>query len=147
MHPPPSLSDSTIVNALRRKGYKATPQRIAIARFVLGSRNHPTVQEVYNEVRQTYATVSLATVYKTLNVLAELGLVQELPFVHGDTRFDSNVEPHVNLVCRGCGRINDLENRLAREIVTRIADTTKFTLTGQRLDVYGLCQRCRKHVS
>ena len=143
MHPPPSLSDSTIVNALRRKGYKATPQRIAISRFVLRNRNHPTVQEVYNEVRQTYPTVSLATVYKTLNFLSELGLVQELPFLHGETRFDSYVEPHVNLVCRRCGKVNDLENRLAREVVTRIANTTKFTPTGQRLDVYGLCQRCR----
>ena len=143
MHPPPSLSDSTIVNALRRKGYKATPQRIAISRFVLRNRNHPTVQEVYNEVRQTYPTVSLATVYKTLNFLSELGLVQELPFLHGETRFDSYVEPHVNLVCHRCGKVNDLENRLAREVVTRIANTTKFTPTGQRLDVYGLCQRCR----
>ena len=143
MHPLPSVSDSTIVNALRRKGYKATPQRIAISRFVLRNRNHPTVQEVYNEVRQTYPTVSLATVYKTLNFLSELGLVQELPFLHGETRFDSYVEPHVNLVCRRCGKVNDLENRLAREVVTRIANTTKFTPTGQRLDVYGLCQRCR----
>ena len=143
MHLASSISDSTIVNALRRKGYKATPQRIAISRFVLGNRNHPTVQEVYNEVRQTHPTVSLATVYKTLNFLSELGLVQELPFLHGETRFDSYVEPHVNLVCRRCGKVNDLENRLAREVVTRIANTTKFTPTGQRLDVYGLCQRCR----
>ena len=143
MHSPQSLSDSTIVDALRRKGYKATPQRIAISRFVLRNRNHPTVQEVYNEVRQTYPTVSLATVYKTLSFLTELGLVQELPFAHGETRFDSYVEPHVNLVCRRCGKVNDLENRLAQEIVRKIASTARFTPTGQRLDVYGLCQRCR----
>jgi Fur family peroxide stress response transcriptional regulator len=143
MHISQPLPDSTIVNTLRRKGHKATPQRIAISRLVLGKRNHPTVQEVYNEVRRTHPTVSLATVYKTLSFLTELGAVQELPFSHGEARFDSYVEPHINLVCHRCGRINDLENRLAREIVTRIASTTRFTPTGQRLDVYGLCQRCR----
>lgn len=143
MHPPELLSDSTIVNALRSKGHKATPQRIAISRLVLGKRNHPTVQEVYNEVRRMHPTVSLATVYKTLSFLTELGVVQELPFSHKEARFDSYVEPHINLVCHRCGKINDLENHLAREIVTRIANTTRFTPTSQRLDVYGLCHRCR----
>ncbi len=136
------LSDATIVEALRRKGYKATPQRITICRFVLRSRDHPTAQEIYRQVRHTYPTVSLATVYKTLGVLSELGLVQELPFQHGETRFDSHVEPHVNLVCRRCGNVSDLEHRLAREMVARVAATARFSPFGQRLDLYGLCQRC-----
>jgi len=142
MSPSKFLSDAKIVEALRRKGYKATPQRIAICRFVLRSRDHPTTQEIYRELRHTYPTVSLATVYKTLGVLSDLGLVQELPFEHGETRFDSYAEPHVNLVCRRCGNVSDLEQRLAREIVARVAATARFTPTGQRLDVYGLCQRC-----
>ena len=99
-------------------------------------------QQIYREVRHTHPTVSLATVYKTLGVLSQLGLVQELPFEHGETMFDSYVEPHVNLVCRRCGNVSDLEHRLAREIVARVAATARFTPTGQRLDVYGLCQRC-----
>ena len=138
-------SDATIVEGLRRKGYKATPQRIAICRFVLRSRDHPTAQEIYREVRHAYPTVSLATVYKTLDVLSELRLVQELRFEHGKTKFDSYVEPHVNLVCRRCGNVSDLEHRLAREMVARVAATARFTPTDQRLDVYGLCQRCGRN--
>jgi len=144
MNPSKPLSDAKIVEALRRRGYKATPQRIAICRFVLHNRAHPTAQETYREVRQAYPTVSLATVYKTLSVLSELGLVQELPLGHGEARFDSYVEPHVNLVCRRCGNISDLEHRLAREIVTRVAAVANFTPTGQRLDMYGICQKCSR---
>jgi len=136
------LSDAKIVEALRRSGYKATPQRIAICRFVLHSRAHPNAQETYREVRHTYPTVSLATIYKTLSVLSRLGLVQELPLENGETRFDSYVKPHVNLVCRRCGKISDLEHRLAREIVAKVAAVANFTPTGQRLDMYGTCQKC-----
>jgi Fur family peroxide stress response transcriptional regulator len=134
--------DTAIIEALRKKGYKATSQRIAICRFAVRSRDHPTAQRIYGEVKSVYPTVSLATVYKTLHVLNELRLVQELPFPDGETRFDSYVEPHANLVCRRCGNISDVHYPVTRGMVARIAAKAKFTLTGQRLDIYGLCERC-----
>ena len=138
-----ALSDDTaIIEALRKKGYKATSQRIAICRFALRGRNHPTAQRIYGEVKSVYPTVSLATVYKTLHVLKDLGLVQELAFPEGETRFDSYAQPHANLVCQGCGNISDVDDPVTREMVARIASRAKFTLTGQRLDIYGLCERC-----
>ena len=81
-------NDALIIQALRSKGYKATPQRIAVCRIALSSREHPSVQKIYREVRKTHSTVSLATVYKTLNILKESGLVQELNFSQGQKRFD-----------------------------------------------------------
>ena len=74
------VSDTSIISALRRRGFRATSQRIAICRFALGSREHPTAQRIFTEVRKVHPTVSLATVYKTLQVLKELHLVQELAF-------------------------------------------------------------------
>ena len=136
-------SDAALIEALRNKGYKATPQRIAICRFALSSREHPSVQRVYEEVKEIHPTISLATVYKTLHILTELGLIQELDFSNGQARFDSYVEPHVNLVCLRCGNIRDMEDPAAREMVARIAATAEFTRTGQRLDVYGICKTCR----
>jgi Fur family peroxide stress response transcriptional regulator len=136
-------SDASIIQALRGKGYKATPQRIAICRFALSSREHPSVQRIFAEVKEIHSTVSLATVYKTLRILTELGLIQELDFSKGQARFDSYVEPHVNLVCLRCGNIRDMEDPAAREMVARIAATAEFTRTGQRLDVYGICKTCR----
>jgi len=139
-------SDAALIEALRNKGYKATPQRIAICRFVLHSRDHPTAQRIYDEVKKVHPTVSLATVYKTLQVLDELDLIQELDFPQSQARFDSYMKPHVNLICLRCGNIRDFDDPAAREIVVRIASTAEFILTGQRLDIYGLCKTCHARV-
>jgi Fur family peroxide stress response transcriptional regulator len=142
MHP--ASSDASIIEALRNKGYKATSQRIAICRFALRSRDHPSAQRIYRAVKLVHPTVSLATVYKTLHVLKELRLIQELAFSEGETRFDPYVKPHANLVCRGCGNISDVEDRVTRDMVARVAARARFTLIGQRLDIYGICERCSR---
>ena len=82
-------SDAAAIEALRNKGYKATPQRIAICRIALNSRAHPSAQQVYDEVKKIHPTISLATVYKTLEVLRDLDLMQEINFPKGQARSDS----------------------------------------------------------
>ena len=135
-------SDAVIIEILRKKGYKATTQRIAICRFALQSRDHPSAQSIYDEVRRVHPTVSLATVYKTLQILKEHGLVQELDFPESQARFDSYVEPHINLICQLCGNIQDFDDKAAREMVERVATKAEFTRKGQRLDIYGVCRTC-----
>jgi Fur family peroxide stress response transcriptional regulator len=135
-------SEATIIDALRKRGFRATPQRIAICRLALNNRNHPTAQKIYDEVREFHPTVSLATVYKTLQMLTKLGLIQELDFPEEKARFDSYVEPHINLVCSRCGIITDLDDPAMRDMIKRITATAKFTWTGQRLDIYGICKTC-----
>jgi len=85
-------SDSSTIKALRGKGYKATPQRIAISRFALHNHTHPTAQSIYSEVKKVYPTVSLATIYKTVQILKEVGLIQELNLPKDQTRFDPNMD-------------------------------------------------------
>lgn len=121
---------------------KATSQRIAIRRYVMDSREHPTAQRVYEGVKKVHLTVSLATVYKTLSVLEKLNLVQELAFAKGETRFDSFMEPHINLVCRRCGSVADVDDIVAREMVVSVTREAGFSPTGQRIDIYGICARC-----
>ncbi len=135
-------SETSIIEALRKRGFKATPQRIAICRLILNNRNHPTAQKIYDEVREFHPTVSLSTVYKTLQMLTKLGLIQELGFPEGQARFDSYVEPHINLVCLRCGSIRDLDDPAARDMIARITATAEFTHRGQRLDIYGICKTC-----
>lgn len=142
-----TLSDASIIDALRRKGFKATSQRIAICRFALGSREHPTAQRIFTEVRKVHPTVSLATVYKTLQVLKELHLVRELAFPQAESRFDSFAEPHLNVVCVRCGEVVDVNDRSAREIVLRAAAKTRYTVTEQRFDIYGICEKCKRRRS
>ena len=135
-------SDASAIEALRSKGYKATPQRIAICRIALNSRAHPSALQVYDEVKKVHPTVSLATVYKTLEVLRDLVLVQEINFPKGQARFDSYMNPHINLICLKCGNITDLDDITVKEITKKVAAATKFKPNGQRMDVYGICQKC-----
>jgi Fur family peroxide stress response transcriptional regulator len=137
-----TASDSAIINAIRKRGYKATSQRIAICRLVLSSREHPTAQRIYRDIKRLHPTVSVATVYKTPRVLRELHLVQELAFPEGETRFDSNLGPHVNVVCLQCGSVRDLNDQAIRNVVGRATSRIRFTVTGQRFDVYGICEKC-----
>jgi Fur family transcriptional regulator, peroxide stress response regulator len=136
-----SLSTSHI-SLLRESGLRSTPQRLAIVDEVF-NRHHPTVAEIHETVRRQFPTIGLATVYNTLRSLTERGFVKELPF--GDaTRFDVNVEPHANLVCNRCGRIEDSDacGDLISEIRQRVANGDGFRPESQRIDIYGLCSEC-----
>jgi Fur family peroxide stress response transcriptional regulator len=133
----------SVIDALRRNGFKATPQRIAICNFALGSRDHPTAQEIHGEVKKVYPTVSLTTVYKTLQVLKQLHLIQELAFSGGE-RFDSHMEPHINVMCVRCGEVLDINDQSTRDMVDRAAAKTKYTFTEQRFDIYGICAKCNE---
>ena len=136
-------TDTTIIDTLRKKGYKATAQRIAVCRFALNSRDHPNAQKIYAEVKKIQPTVSLATVYKTLQILKEQDLIQELDLPESKARFDSYMDPHINVVCLQCGAIQDFSDNIAREMVERVAAKADFSRTGQRIDIYGVCKMCR----
>ncbi len=136
--------DEQIMEVLRNNGYRATPQRISVARCVLTSREHPTAESIYNEVRRLHPTISMSTVYNTLHVLKELNLVQELEFNEIGVRFDPNTKPHFNLVCNRCGEIFDLDEPLIEEALERVERRVGFKRTGQRVDVYGFCRRCTR---
>ena len=134
--------EKTIIDALRRKGYKATPQRIAICSFALQSHDHPTAQQIYNQVQKDHPTVSLATIYKTLQVLQELNLVQEMGCLEGQARFDPLMSPHINLICSQCGEIRDLVDQEAQNVVMQVSTVGNFLALGQRIDIYGICNKC-----
>ena len=135
-------SDASAIEALRKKGYKATPQRIAICRFILNSRDHPTAQQVYDQVKKIHPTVSLATVYKTLEVLKTLDLIQEISPPQRQARFDSYMKPHINLICLKCGNIADLDVTTALEEITKVAAAARFKPKRQRIDIFGICKEC-----
>lgn len=135
-------SDSVIISALRRGGYKATPQRIEICRSVLGCREHPSAQKIYGKVKKAYPTVSLATIYKTLDILKELGMLQELSIPQGQARLDPNMNLHINLICLQCGKIIDSDSESLQEDLKRVAAEAKFSTALQRIDIYGKCEKC-----
>lgn len=134
--------EDSYIAMLHEAGLRSTPQRLAIVSEVF-NRHHPSVAEVYETVRRQFPTIGLATVYNTLRTLTDRGCVRELPFSDA-TRFDVNLEPHTNLVCRRCGRIEDSAacDDLIGEIRRRIEAEAAFKPEAQRVDVYGLCTSC-----
>jgi len=107
------------------------------------SRHHPTVAEIFDAVRREFPTIGLATVYNTLRSITERELVRELPFANA-TRFDVNLNPHANLVCKRCGLIEDADEctELINEMLSRVTTGSGFAPEGQRVDIYGLCRNC-----
>jgi Fur family peroxide stress response transcriptional regulator len=134
-----------LVRGLRANGHRLTPQRLAVLRVLAQSPAHPSVEQIYEQVRRKYPMISRSTVYKTVETLKEMAEVLELEFSGASNRYDGRrVEPHPHLICRGCGAINDLELPAMMREAREVADRTGYELIGHRLDFYGLCPDCRK---
>ncbi len=96
------------LKVLKDRGLKATPQRVAVLKE-LGKKTHPTMDEIYSGIRVDNPTISLATVYKNVNLLKEQGIVIEINIPSGKMRYDYLSHPHIHLVCKNCGCVEDLD--------------------------------------
>jgi Fur family iron response transcriptional regulator len=99
---------SAIIDRLRNSGIQPTPQRIAVAEFVLSTAAHPTADEVWMHVRSQCPTISRATVYNTLNLFAEKGLLKPQPLREGVVVFDPHVKPHHHFIDEDTGKVIDV---------------------------------------
>ena len=137
------MTPQEIAEKLREWGVRVTPQRLAIAEAVLNSEDHPSVQQIFERVRDHFPSMTLATIYSTLDVLERSGLIQELPFPQF-SRYESNMDPHVNLVCIQCGNV--IDSIVGQDAVVRLRDQisgqANFQVAWQRVDFHGWCRRC-----
>lgn len=92
---------------LKEHQLKATPQRLAVLK-VLEKHEHPTMDELYCTIKEEHPSISLATVYKNVNALKEAGVVAEVNMPNGKMRYDVFVEPHIHVVCKTCGKVQDM---------------------------------------
>ena len=139
----------TVVERLRQAGYRLTPQRQAVIEALADSHSHPTAAELYERVRARYPMMGLATVYKTLELLLDLGEVVETGLGPGGARYEPNLHPHVNLVCRKCGRVADVPlTATAGDVgqpltwVAGRAAEVGFTIQGGHIEYFGVCAAC-----
>ena len=140
----PQTRFEELVNKLREREYRLTPQRIALLRLLAASDGHPSAAHLYDQIEAQFPTTSLATVYKTLNVLKEMGEVLELGFSDGDNRYDgNNPRPHPHLICINCRNILDSEANLAQSLIQEVAQSSGYQIISHRLDFYGLCPDCQ----
>ena len=130
-----------LTGLFRERGLKVTPQRQCIFRALHETRLHPTAESVYDEVRQEMPTISLRTVYQTLNDLAAMGELLHLDLGTGSARFDPNVEAiHHHLVCESCGLVRDVHAEVGPLDPDSLPDG--FTVSGAELVVRGRCAAC-----
>jgi Fur family transcriptional regulator, peroxide stress response regulator len=133
-----------MVSALRRGGLRLTPQREAVCWELAGDESHPTAQALYDRLKPRFSSLSLATVYNTLQILVEQGLIHELGSAgDGTVHYDADPFPHVNLVCIRCHRIEDLAQPGLQAIAREIDRTSGYRVQGARIVFYGVCQQCQ----
>lgn len=130
---------------LRDHGLKSTHQRDLIVREFFRRHQHLTVEELLAKVRSADPTVGYATVYRTLKLLSECGLALKREFGGGRARFEHPTDHHHDhLICMKCGKIIEFENDSIEEMQERVCRRHKFLLTSHKMELYGLCGRCRK---
>jgi len=129
-----------MINKLKKLGLKLTPQRLAILNFLEGNTKHPSAEEIYNQLKPQYPSLSLATVYNTLEVLARAGELQEVRIKADKRHFDPNPLPHGHFLCRICESVHDLE-------AGTVEIQTPFNVNGYLVEeftlyYYGICPEC-----
>lgn len=138
----PTQSKEAVVKTLKTKGLRVTPQRYAVYASLLGRTDHPTVDQLLQDLNQDFPISSQATVYSSLQALRSVGLVREVLLEEGVSRYDANVDPHHHFRCRDCGAIHDIPwntfqpldlNQLSPHLHADFYEVT----------VQGHCDRCR----
>jgi Fe2+ or Zn2+ uptake regulation protein len=137
-----NLPPEEFAELLHSRGQRATPQRYAILRELRRRQHHATADEISQAVRAQLPGTSTPTVYATLDLLVELGLARRIDTGLGAALYDGATEPHQHMVCRRCGRVEDLDGGLDTERVLSAAGSTGFSPEGAELVISGLCSAC-----
>ncbi len=133
----------SIIEKYRAKGFKLTPQRLAILRYLDGNKDHPTAEDIYRDLKKTNPTLSFATVYNTVQALVQRGELVEITIDPRKRHFDPNARPHHHIRCTACGRIEDVMVDYAPYLDLPEEVEKEFTVTGNHVDFYGICNNCR----
>lgn len=134
-----------VIARLREQGHRLTPQRMAVLKVVIGNKEHLSVEQIYGRVKVDFPMTSLATIYKTLAVLKEMGEVLEVDLGTDGARYDgNNPHPHPHLICIECGSIVDLDLADISELPAELARKTGYQIVSYRFDFFGICPQCQK---
>jgi Fur family peroxide stress response transcriptional regulator len=132
-----------IIKILKDKGLRVTPQRFAVYANLLSRRDHPTAEQIFQELNEAEPLSSQATVYSSLQALQDVGLVREVLLEEGVCRYDANVDLHHHFRCKSCGSIEDI----AWEQVSGVSFQELrpgLSVENYELTVHGLCGNCQE---
>ena len=138
----PARAPQRFDQVLRSNGARPTRQRRALYASLAGRDDHPTAEALHRQVRRQVPGLSLATVYTSLEVMAQAGLVGRLQGPDGIARYDARMDPHDHRRCMRCGSIEDLERPAGSGTLQEYA-TPGFRVTGFHIEVIGYCAACQ----
>jgi len=140
-----TLTTYDLIAHLREAGLRVTPQRLVIYETLVKDKHHPTAQVLFERLQHTLPSLSQATVYNTLETMAEMGLVRELGTAgDGTVRYDADISPHAHLVCTDCNSIEDFQVvELPYPDPSALAESG-YTIRSMGVYYYGLCRDCRE---
>jgi Fur family peroxide stress response transcriptional regulator len=134
---------NSIVQKIKENNQRLTPQRLAIVKILAHSESHPSVEKIYQLLHDDFPTMSLATVYKTVSLIKDLGELLELGFSDGSNRYDGNKpHPHPHVICVKCKKIIDPDLASLEDIKDEVTVKTGFEIITHRLDFFGICREC-----
>lgn len=125
---------------------RMTNQREMILRELKKSKGHLTADELYERVKKFMPRISLATVYRNLEILSDVNMIRKLEISGRQKRFDSELEDHDHIYCVECHRIENLDIN-ENQVDLPVEDAHGYTITGRRLEVTGVCPRCQKKLA
>jgi Fur family transcriptional regulator, peroxide stress response regulator len=135
---------NVLIEKLRARHISVTPQRLAVLSILESRRDHPSAEQIYQEVRRQMPTISFNTVYKTLEVFCQKGLVIKVNPLHEVARYDIDTEHHAHLICRQCHFIVDLPDEVAPALSLPEEARAGFQVEQHSLTFWGLCPQCQQ---
>ena len=142
------MTAQELKTTLRERGVRMTPQRRLILDAVANAQGHISVDQIYQQVVRQFPEVNVSTVYRTMDVLEELGLVRHTHFHDGVARYHrATEEPHQHLICRGCGRDIELDLALLEPLAEELFRRYGFKAELDHAAFVGLCRACQAGAS
>ena len=137
-----------MISQLAEKGYRMTPQRLLIVSTVEDAVGHASAEEIFAQVVQKYPNVNISTVYRTLDLLEEQGMVTKTDLGDGSIRYHpAHKGHHHHLVCRDCGKIIDLDGLILEELKQHLFSEYEFIADLQHLGIRGRCLKCHRKIN
>jgi Fe2+ or Zn2+ uptake regulation protein len=143
-HVTPDQLDARLTAALRARGQRVTPQRVVLHRTLHALGRHATVEEVVREAADHLPGVSAPTAYAVLDLLDELGLARKVTVPGGPVLYDPQVDDHVHLLCRTCGRVEDVDARADAQAAIAAAQRAGATVSHAAVVLEGHCPACTR---
>ncbi|MEN8172668.1 MAG: Fur family transcriptional regulator [Chloroflexota bacterium] len=135
----------TLIEDLRQKGYRLTPQREMIVNIIAHSESHMSADHIYHQVQERTEAVNIATVYRTLDMLVSEGLVCRTDLGGGKIVYATREHgPHMHLVCKSCHSVIDANHAPLTLLGQELSKKYKFQADLQHISIFGLCQKCQE---